>query len=581
MIITQDSLQQTLQSLFGTTLLSVDTETTGVELTDKPFAFILADELHTYYFDERVIPGLWENLFVREFFIRPYVEWIFQNAKFDMRMLKRRGITLRGIISDDTIAARIRRNDHFGAKPYSLDSQARRHGMVKLDLAKKYIAEHNLYETRATRLGELYKVPRYDWVPIDVMAEYAIHDARITYDLYKIYTKDFDEKDWTLFRNEQALTHVCFEMEEHGLYTSQEYVRLALEFEQRNLREQLNNFAVTTGKEYVNSAKSLCPLFEAEGETIHRTAKGNLSLTDDILETYTSPTARMVQTIRFYEKRISTYYESYVNMADDGGVLHAEMWPGGTRTGRFSYSNPNLQNIPKEEKSTDQYVVRGCFVPRPGKVYVSFDYSQMEYRMMLAYANQRNLIHEVMNGKDIHQATADLLGIERSPAKTLNFAILYGAGVDKIASMLNCTTQEAMRLKIKYYMGLPRVETFVDSVISTGKSRGYVVNWFGRKLYSDREHAYALPNHLIQSGGADVVKIAMNRIRESIPDVPMVLQVHDQLVFEMTPDDYHVIPKIKEIMENVWPEMNGMKLIVDVSWSDVSLAERDMKEWLT
>lgn len=238
-----------------------------------------------------------------------------------------------------------------------------------------------------------------------------------------------------------------------------------------------------------------------------------------------------------------------------------------------------MQNVPKEEDSTEPYVVRGCFVPRPGHVFVSMDYSQMEYRMMAAYANEVSIIERVMKGEDFHQVTADLFGVTRKTAKTLNFAILYGAGEEKLAFMLGVAREEARRLKLKYFMALPRVEKLIDDVIRTGKSRGYVKNWLGRKMRAEFFFAYALPNHLIQGGGADVVKTAMIRIDKEFPDVKMVLQVHDQLVFDMTPDQYVHIPRIKEIMESVWT-MNGMKLEVDVSWSARSFAERDMTKGL-
>jgi DNA polymerase-1 len=145
--------------------------------------------------------------------------------------------------------------------------------------------------------------------------------------------------------------------------------------------------------------------------------------------------------------------------------------------------------------------------------------------------------------------------------------------------MLGTTKHEASRLRDRYFMALPNVERLIDDVISTGKSRGFVQNWYGRKMYAQKEFCYALPNHLIQGGGADVVKLAMIEIEKELrgSDIHMVLQVHDQLVFEYpTGMDNTKLKRVKEIMENTYVPRNGMKLTVDISESTTSLAERSM-----
>lgn len=153
---------------------------------------------------------------------------------------------------------------------------------------------------------------------------------------------------------------------------------------------------------------------------------------------------------------------------------------------------------------------------------------------------------------------------------------LYGAGVDKLAQMLKVSKVQAQRFKDQYFMRLPRVERFIDEVIRRGRSRGYVYNWAGRPLYAEREFCYALPNHLIQGGGADVVKRAMVDIGK---DAPMLLQIHDQLIFEVNDgEEDQFIPEWKAKMENAFPAMNGMSLKVDVTKSRVSLAEKDMQK---
>ena len=587
MRVVPSNLDQVVRKLQLASFLSIDCETTGLEETDRPFAFIIADDYTEYYFDKRCIDmSPHQCRTIAQLFMMTGRIWFLQNAKFDMRMLSHLGFTIRGKVFDIAIMARLVRNDHM---LYSLEAQAKRHGMQKgADIIKSYIKEHDLYEVRKDFFGVASKQPRYDRVPADMMEEYACMDARITYDLGMIYLKQLEDSGcMDVMMNESRLTKVCFDMERKGLKLNKSYTLKAMYHEIEQLEGAKNTYKEQTGQSFVNSAKAFQRWCINHGVRLPTTENGNPSLTDDIIEEYlvsdivpdlVKDTLKAVQSIRFYEKRINTYYEGYLNAMDADCIVHPSMWQAGTKTGRFSYSNPNLQIIPKEKKSTAEYVVRGCFQPRSGHVFVSFDYAQMEYRMMAAYANETEIIRRVMNGEDFHEVAAALFGVERDPAKTLNFAVLYGAGDAKLAGMLGVSLKEAKQLKLKYFMALPKVERLVDQIQRTGKSRGYITNWFGRNLYADPNHVYALPNHLIQSGGADVVKVAMVKIAEAYPDIPMVLQVHDQLVFEVRPDQYHILPQIQEIMETAFPPMNGMALKVDVEWSAISLAARDLKK---
>lgn len=579
MRVTADNMSQVIE-LLCVEPSAVDTETTGLEETDLPFAAIFATSKDVFYFDERIIPNFWPSL--QPIFDGPLVH-VFQNAKFDKTMLERKGLYLGGWITDIAIAARLIRNDHL---TYSLDAQAHRElGMRKDKRVEEYIKKHDLYEVRKDFFGEDRKVPRYDWVPVEIMEEYACTDARLTYDLYMKYMESADTRTLELLKNEDKLIHVCQQMERRGLFLDKDYTLKAMYFEKELLDYNKERFHTLTGVKFVNSAKAVQEVLEYP---LPLTDKQNPSLTDDVIEDilasdYTSAKDKeivnTVRSIRTYDKRISTYYESYLNHADKNSIIHPTMWQAGTRTGRFSYSDPNLQNIPKEEDSKDLYVVRGCFKPREGRTFVSFDYSQMEYFLMIDYAGEESVISKINSGGDFHQATADLFGVTRKQAKTLNFAILYGAGDSKLAGMLGVPINEARRLKYKYFMALPKVEKLIDNIIRTGASRGFVTNWAGRNLYAQRDFCYALPNHLIQSGGADIVKIAMNRIHAEFPDLWMVLQIHDQLVFELRENQFKFIPRIQEIMEKVYPSLNGVKMRVDISTSAISLAERDMKKY--
>lgn len=583
MKVTTDNVEFALTTLRGCELLAIDTETTGLSETDKAFAVIVANANYSFYFDERLVEGVFARL--NDILMLVPARVIMQNAKFDMRMLASIGIDLsksiRYQIYDITSLARLVRNDHLA---YNLDAQASRFGHKKLaDMVKKEIKDKNLFEMRTNYFGEQEKHPRYDWVDIDIMAEYAAQDARLTFDLYVHYMRQLNDQEMDLAAGEALLNNVCYDMERRGLQLDVQKVYAAQAEDSEGLELAEERFKELTGKEFVNSGKAIQSVLTLK---LPLTDKGNPSADVTTLEELAAlpqagVDAEIIQCIlkmREHEKRISTYFRNYLNMKDKDDVIHPQMWIAGTRTGRFSYSEPNLQNIPKEEAST--YSVRECFIPREGRVFVSLDYSQMEYRLAADYAGETKVIEAVMNGADFHQATADMVGITRKQAKTLNFAVLYGAGIDKIAGMLGVSVLVAKNLKTTYFLNLPRIEQLIDGVIRTGKGRGHVYNWAGRKLYADPEFAYALPNHLIQSSGADVVKEAMRRIynHPELGKLWCVLQVHDQLVFELTQDEMKYVPMIKEIMESVYVPRNGIKLTVDVSISYINFAEKNMEK---
>lgn len=586
MKVTQENLQYSLDSIRGSVLLAIDTETTGLSETDKAFAVIVAKANQVFYFDERVVPNVFAML--NEVLMTTPSRYVMQNAKFDLRMLQTVGIDLTKSILyqvyDIVSLARLVRNDHL---KYNLEAQAVRFGHRKLsDVIKKEIKEKNLYEIRRNFFGEEEEHPRYDMVDIDLMCEYACQDARLTFDLYAHYLKQLNDDELNLAAGEALLNNVCFRMERIGVKIDVQKVYACMALDSEALEVQEARFKLLTGKDFVNSGKAIQSVLKY---TLPLTDKGNSKADADTLEEVSPlvehPADRdiieCILKMREHEKRISTYYRNYLNMMDKDKVIHPQMHIAGTRTGRFSYSDPNLQNIPKEEGAGESdLTIRECFIPRDGRVFVSLDYSQMEYRLAADYAGETRVIEAVMNGADFHQATADMVGVQRKQAKTLNFAVLYGAGIDKIARMLSTTVTAAKQLKLTYFMNLSAIERLIDGVIRTGKSRGYVFNWVGRKLYADAEFAYALPNHLIQSSGADVVKEAMRRIynHPDLGNLWMVLQVHDQLVFELTEEELKYVPMIKQIMEEVYVAKNGIKLTVDVSISRRSFAEKHMEK---
>ena len=573
---TDANLTDILDHLSQAPIMSLDTETTGAMWQDRPFLASASTTEKTFVFPD---PGVLSKLnFTGK-------EAVFQNAKFDMRMLRHVGVSLENAtIRDIGILDRILYNDRPSTKDYTLEAMGNRYGYPKDKALDKYLKENDLYELRPYRYtGEIEKVPQFYRVPKDILYPYAGNDAEITLKIYQDQLKKVDAGDWRVYETECALLQYTFLMEWNGIRVDTYYTEQALFEEQARLQRNMDRFKEYTGIDFEDKKSILIPLFEKAGEAIQLTDKGNPQLTDDVLESYKSPEAGIVRRIRHHSKRISTYFCNYLDMVDDyNGYIRPSIWQHGTKTGRFSYSDPNLQNIPKDEEDDAKYPVRGCFVPEKGNIFLSCDYSQQEYRLMLDYAGEHKVIKEVMSGKDLHQAVADSIGITRKHAKTLSFGILYGSGPQKVADMLGITYTEAKILRDKYLLSLPKVDQFISNVIAKNKLQGYVTNWLGRKLRNARDFSYAAPNHLIQGGCGDIAKKAMVELGKELHKscINMRIQIHDQILFDGNREEIReYYPRIKEIMESVYAGKNGIVLTIDASYSEKSFAERDMSKW--
>jgi len=281
-------------------------------------------------------------------------------------------------------------------------------------------------------------------------------------------------------------------------------------------------------------------------------------------------------------KRKKTYFENFLFFADSQNVLHGNLNQAGTATGRFSANDPNMQNLTKEDEDEAPseaemaFPVRRAFIPRPGFCFFMPDFKQMEYRLLLDYANEKEIIRQVMAGVDVHQATANLVGISRKEAKTFNFAFVYGAGVAKLAAQLKRTLEETKRLKYRISDTLPQTSKLIRNVMDSTAQRGFLTNWFGRRyIFPDPKFSYKGPNYLIQGGCADIVKIGMNRCDDFLKNYKsqMVLNVHDEVVFEMHESELHLCEELCRILSSAYP-YKFLPMEVDASHSWKSLHDK-------
>jgi DNA polymerase-1 len=602
MIVRRKDFESIVSRLSQAGMYGLDTETTGLRRKDRLFSIILADEQDGYYFnfndrpDHRGFKPAEEWILPRSFL--PHLQRIFSNhestfgihnAKFDMGMLAKEGLEIHGSVHCTEALARVIKNNHMR---YSLADCAARIGLAKDAAVEEYIRKNKLTSKRPIpgkdRPEELW---HFELVPFEIMAKYGINDAILHRKLMLHQVEQFADMDakapvnapsiMPLVRNEQALTRVCFEMEQRGIRINRSYAQGALSYTQQVATSAMKSFEELTGHPYDNSATTFVAAFKKIGIELPKTPTGKPCTKAEVLEGLDNPVSRKIVEIRTQQKLVSTYYSNFLYFADEMDILRANMRQGGTETGRFSYSDPNLQNVPKEDEPEDlekPYLVRSCFIPREGHCFVMIDYEQQEYKLMAGYAGEQELVEAILSGKDVHQATADLMGVTRKAAKAINFGLLYGQGAALLAKSLGVTIEEAYRLKRLYFSKLPKIQRFIRSVQDTVQARGYIWNWLGRRCHlADSQYAYIIPNHLIQGGGADVVKRAMVELSVFLADkdTKMLVQVHDEILFEVPTHELHLVPELKRIMENVYPKRNGLGLTCSVEHSWKSWGSRD------
>lgn len=560
--------------------------------------------------------------------------WILQNAKFDMHMLAREGLFIAGKIYDCTFLDRIHHNQHMR---YNLAEITKRWGDEKLDIVWEYITKNKLIsKIEHPTLGKIEEKPHFDRVPLkEYMLPYGEQDGRGTLNVGKKILQAIRAEDAQLIpsvpkqmqvvENESRLVHTLFRMEQIGVQLDIEFCKQALSHYFELIKKIETNFKNLTGLDFVKGTTVFEEVFANEKDKWEKTEKGNWRWDKAILSTFENPAAKLAADYAEAKKQ-SEYFANFLFYSDANGVLHPDFQQSGTVTGRLSCRDPNLQNLTnpdKYEKEDDEehtdFPVRRAFIPREGFFFVMPDYSQVEFRILLDMAQANTTINEVLKGHDVHTATATVSGTSRKEAKTTNFLTAYGGGVVKLAQglykgklkgskhqlgaiykqmfrwrlsedeqkALPSVTPELRQhnepfIKAAYdiqqsiFRSAPEIKDFLKRVQKAAEDRGYVRNWLGRRYYfTNKKFAYKAPNHLIQGGAAEVIKIAMNRVDEYLKDKEsrMLLSIHDELILEVKYGEEFVVDEIKRIMETIYP-YKRLPLLVDVEYSYTNLADK-------
>lgn len=607
LLVTRDIAQDVVNHLQKSGNYAVDTETFGLRWYDNDdwFSAIFADSKEEYYFnflnapdhlgylppEKEILP---DKQILFPVLKNPHSKWLMHNAKFDMGMLSRDGLAPTGTVHCTEAIARLVDSNHF---KYSLQlcmermsADLKTETPLKSDVVYEYVIKNKLYENYSVPgKSKVQKNMHYDKVPLSLLLPYGCTDARCTYDLgmyqvQKLRTYVEKSKDiGRVYYLERDVTHTVFKMEQVGMPLDRSYAEAEFEKLKPILTRCESEYKAFTGMDFVDSGQNHEPYFKAQGIALDYSEDGNPIVDKHVLnKLLPDPVASLILDHRKAAKLSGTYFSSYLHYVAKDGRIHPTYKQTGARTSRFSMLDPNLQNVPKpdedEEDSEDASVVRKCLKPPEGQVLFMPDFDQMEYRLMLDLAGENSVIDLILEqGLDVHDATAEMMGVTRKQAKTINFMLLYGGGVAKLAAALNIPFDEAKRLKAVYFAKLPFVGKWIKNTISRAKYRKSAMSWYGRLYTIDPKFAYKAPNYEIQGGCSDICKIAMVNIdallTKTKAETKMALQVHDELHFFMPPNEFDLAPEITKIMETAYP-CRRLPLTVGAAYSWTNWSEK-------
>jgi DNA polymerase-1 len=583
LIQTEEQFKKMVKKLSTKNEIAIDTETTGTDVRTAELVGIslCGDETEAFYIS---IAHQWtENLsnqFVYDALDKLLSEklLIAHNWKFDYQILLNNGWKVDNEVFDTMLA-------HYLLEPNSRHS---------LDFCAK--AEFDFEMIPLTNLiGKGKKQITFAEVSVEEAAEYSAEDAFITFRLYPLFKERLIKSDlWALYKNiELPLLFVLADMENNGVFIDKHILhQISLENQKRmaELTKQIYDIA---GYQFnLNSTQQLAKvLFEDLEITPIKKTKTGFSTNIDVLEQLAESheIARLLIEYRQITKLESTYVSALPNLINERtGRVHSSFNQTVTTTGRLSSSNPNLQNIPIRSEQGRE--IRKAFaVESDDKVILAADYSQIELRLLAILAKDEKMLSAFREGKDIHRQTASLVfnipmeevsNEQRSYAKTINFGLIYGMGATRISKELNISRREAEQFIENYFAQFPTIKSFLDESVSKAKKAGYAETIFGRKLalpdiYSrnrmmQSEAERVSVNMPIQGSAADIIKIAMIHLHEKLknkPAIKMIIQVHDELVFEVDKnnlEDAKIL--IRTEMENALPQeyKKLTQLVVDI-----------------
>ena len=566
-------------------ILSLDTETTSVNPIDAELVGLSfsVEEGKAFYVAipaerekaERIV-NIFKPLYESDKILK-----IGQNIKYDMEVLMNYGVRLAAPMFDTMLA-------HYVLQP------EQKHNMDILAETLLHYQTVHIDELIGPK-GKSQKNMR-DLSPADI-CDYAAEDADVTLRLYNVLKPRLKEMGVEeLFYNiEMPLVPVLAKMEMNGVRLDTDALAETSKILTGRMKQIEKNIYELAGHEFnIASPRQVGEVLFGEMKIVEKPKKtktGQYVTSEEVLQQLRSkaPIVEDILEHRGLKKLLGTYVDALPKLINPRtGHIHTSFNQAVTATGRLSSSDPNLQNIPV--RGEDGKEIRKCFIPEPGCLFFSADYSQIELRVMAHLSGDKNMIEAFREGYDIHAATAariykeDIDNVtrdQRTKAKRANFGIIYGITVFGLAERLEISRDEAKQLIDGYFETFPQVHEYMEKAKQLAREHGYAETFFHRRRYLPdiTSHNATVRNFAernainapIQGSAADIIKIAMIRIyerfrRENIKS-KMILQVHDELNFSVLPEEREKVEKIVlEEMQNAYPLR--VPLVADSGWGE-------------
>ena len=578
-------LDKWIKILNEQSVIAVDTETSSLNPLDADLvgiSFSYAPNKACYIpLAHKNIKGLKKEIVLKK--IKPILEdpsikKVGQNIKFDFLILSQNNIEINSL--EDTMLI-----------SYTLDAGTNRHNLDTLSeihLNHKTITYKELVGTGKNKLN-------FSDIELDKATEYAAEDADVTLRLYNHLKARLDEEKLNKVYEsfEKPMVKLLSKLEVNGIKVDDIYLKkLSKNFEEKLKKIEKEIYSIA-GKEFnIASPKQLGEiLFYKLGLKGGKKNKSGLySTSAEILEKLSEEgheIASLVLDWRGLQKLKNTYSDALQNQINkNSGRVHTQFNLTGAMTGRFSSSNPNLQNIPI--RTEDGRAIRKAFIIPEGSKMISFDYSQIELRLLAEVARIDSLKEAFIEGIDIHELTASqvfsvttekVTSEMRREAKAINFGIIYGLSAHGLSKQLNISRTQAKEYIDSYFRQYPGIKNYMEDTKEYARKFGFVKTLFGRKCYishiNDKNlirRAYAerqAINAPLQGAAADIIKRAMRKIYWSIKNLnfksSMILQVHDELVLESPEEEVEkIVPVIKEIMISAPKPLYSMQIPLEV-----------------
>ena len=561
LILDQAQLQQWVALLEAENLIAVDTETTSIDYMQAElvgFSFAVSPGRAAYLPVAHDYPGAPDQLSLQHalqalapVLANPDIAKVGQNLKYDMSVLARYGVAVKGTLHDTMLQS------------YVLNSVATRHNMDAL--AGFYLDRKTIHFEDVAGKGA--KQLTFNQVPLETAADYAAEDADVTLQLHHCLYPQLQAEPSLLsvYDNiDMPLVPILSEVERQGTLVDGRMLKQhGAELADR-LNELTQEVWSLAGENFnLDSPKQLQTiLYDKMGlPVLKKTPGGQPSTAEpvlaDLAQDYELP--QMILTYRSLAKLKSTYADKLpLDIHAETGRIHTSYHQAVAATGRLSSSDPNLQNIPI--RNAEGRRIRQAFVAPVGNVILAADYSQIELRIMAHLSADQGLSQAFAENQDIHRATAaEVFGLapqevaddQRRSAKAINFGLIYGMSAFGLAKQLNISRGLAADYIERYFQRYPGVLRYMDETRALAAEQGFVETVFGRRLYLPEINAKAVPrrqaaertaiNAPMQGTAADIIKLAMISVQQWLPasglDARMIMQVHDELVFEVAESD--------------------------------------------